>query len=372
MKKIMILAACLALAAACRETRAINSTEVENVNKSANYSVSDVEAERMMQIIRAKIERGEDLSPNLTRIIQIVMNRQGPDYAWQPLQVDAARQEKLAAKFETYRRLYTGALDKAGFVAGCDGLLFTSLLVASGLNQDVAQAESSTEPGRWYRSADHNCYPTGQSRSSISRDMLLGLSLALWQTGDGAAVDRLLQFSLKNKGVLGDAIDGEELAGAATMSPSLLSLYSELDYILNGRTSANRGYFPELGRKFAGFEAHLMALRLILKSSLYGGLIDTDFDLIATQISTQPQNALFQAIYHAFTDGDGTLAADVLLNEKYFPTNALPGSAQRCELYLWQRDQNSDDWQPCADENQTFPAVDFFWVYALLNSTFRQ
>jgi hypothetical protein len=372
MKKIMTLTAFLALAGACRETRAINSTEVENVSKSADYSVSDVEAERMMQIIRSKIERGEDLSPNLTRIIQIVMSRQGPDYVWKPLQVDAARQEKLAEKYETYRRLYSGALDKAGFVPGCDGLLFTSLLVASGLNQDISQAESKTEPGRWYRSADHDCYPTGQSRSSISRDMLLGLSLALWQTGDAAAVERLLQFSEQNKGILGDAIDGEELAGAATMSPSLLSLYSELDYRFSGRTSVNRGYFPELGRNFVGFEAHLMALRLILKSSLYGGLIDTDFNRIAEQIPTQPQNALFQTIYHAFTDGDGTLAADILLNEKYFPSNALPGSAQRCELYLWQRDQNSDDWLPCSDENLTFPAVDFFWVYALLNSTFRQ
>jgi hypothetical protein len=372
MKKIMTLTAFLALAGACRETRAINSTEVANVSKSADFSVSDAEAERMMQIIRGKIERGEDLSPNLTRIIQIVMSRQGPDYAWQPLQVDAARRQKLQAKYENYKRLYQNALDPAGFVKGCDGLLFTSLLVAAGLNQDIMQAESDTEPGRWYRSAAHDCYPTGQSRSDISRDMLLGLSLALWQKGDGAAVNRFLLYSQKNKGILGNAIDGEELAGAATMSPSLLSLYSELDFLLNGRTSANRGYFPELGKSFVGFEAHLMALRLVLKSSLYGGLIESDFDLIANHVSQQPQNALFQAIYHAFTDGDGSKAADVLLDEKYFPANALPGSAQRCELYLWQRDQFSEDWQPCASENQTFPAVDFFWVYALLTQSFRR
>ncbi len=372
MKKIMILTAFFVLTGACRETRSINSTEVASVNKSADFSVSDAEAERMMQIIRGKIERGEDLSPNLTRIIQIVMTRQGPDYVWKPLQVDAARMQKLQAKYESYKRLYTSALDRAGFVEGCDGLLFTSLLVASGLNQDIKQAESTAEPGRWYRSAAHDCYPTGQSRSDISRDMLLGLSLALWQKSDGASVNRFLLFSQKNKGVLGGAIDGEELAGAATMSPSLLSLYSELDFLLNGRTSANRGYFPELGKTFVGFEAHLMSLRLILKSALYKGLIASDFDLIANQVALQPKNALFQTIYHAFTDGNGNAAADILLDEKYFPANALPGSAQRCELYLWQRDQNSKDWQPCASENQTFPPVDFFWVYALLTNTFRQ
>ncbi|HYX37352.1 MAG TPA: hypothetical protein VE954_29975 [Oligoflexus sp.] len=371
MKQIMILASLLALAGACRETRAISSTEVGSINQSANFSVSDAEAERMMEIIRSKIERGEDLSPNLTRIIQIVMDRQGPDYAWKSLQVDADRQQRLQTKFQTYSKLYESALDPAGFVEGCDGLLFTSLLVASGLNQDIAVAESRAQPGRWYRSAAHDCYPTGQSRSSISRDMLLGLSLALWQTSDGSAVNRLLLYSEKNKGVLGDAIDGVELAGAATMSPSLLSLYSEIDYRLNGRNSTNRGYFPELGKNFVGFEAHLMSLRLILKSRLYGGLIEGDFNLIASQVSTQPKNALFQAIYHGFTDGDGNLAADILLDEKYFPSNALPGSAQRCELYLWQRDQDTKDWQPCTSENQTFPAVDFFWVHALLNNSLR-
>jgi hypothetical protein len=372
MNKIMTLTAFLLLTGACRETRSINSTEVESVNNSADFSVSDAEAERMMQIIRSKIERGEDLSPNLTRIIQIVMNRQGPDYTPKPLQVDATRQQKLKAKYETYKKIYAGALDASGFVEGCDGLLFTSLLVASGLNQDLSQAESQTEPGRWYRSAAQDCYPTGQSRSDISRDMLLGLSLALWQKDDRAAVNRLLHYSQKNKGILGGAIDGEELAGAATMSPSLLSLYSELDYLLSGRTSPNRGYFPELGKTFAGFEAHLMALRLIMKSSLYGGLIDTDFDLIARKTSEQPQNGLFQAIHHSFTDGDGRAAADILLNEGYFPANDLPGSAQRCELYLWQRDQDTKDWLPCASESKTFPAVDFFWVYALLTSSFRQ
>lgn len=371
MKKIIALASLLGLASACRETRSITSTEVATVNQSANFSVSDEEAERMMQIILDKIERGEDLSANLTRIIQIVMSRRGPDFAWQKLNVSVERRQKLDARFQTYKRLLGSALDNAGFVEGCDGLLFTSLLVASGFAQNIQKAESATEPGRWYRSADHNCFPSGQSASSISRDMLLGLSLALWQTNDGLAVDRLLTFHVKNKGVLGDAIDGKELAGAATMSPGLLSVISEMDYRINGRTSDNRGYFPELGKTFAGFEAHLMGLRLIQKTALYGGLIETDFALIASHLKTQPQNALFQALQHGFTDGDGNAAADILLNEQLFPPDALPGSSQRCEMYLWQRDQNSADWKPCASENKRFPPVDFFWVYALLTNSYR-
>ncbi len=372
MKKIIGLTLCILTMAACRETRSITSTEVSDSNSSADFQVSDGEAERIMKIILQKIENGEDLSSNLTRVIQIVMSKQGPDYLWQPLQVSAAQATALAAKRELYASLYQKSLDRYSFVDGCDGLLFTSLLVASGLNHNLSLAESSQQPGRWYRSADHNCYPSGKSRSSISRDMLLGLSLALWQTSDGPAVSRVLDFSLKNKGVLGDAIDGQELAGAATMSPSLLSLYSEMDFRLNGINSQNRGYFPELGKTFLGFEANLLALRLILKSSLYGGLLKTDFNLIAGLVKAQPRNALFQVIFHAMGDGNGDAVADILLDETLFPAKTLPDTSLRCEPYLWQRDQFSSDWRACPAQSETFPAVDFFWAYALLNQGLRQ
>ena len=372
MKKALILGWAILFLMACRETRSISSTELEGAKSNAEFQVSDAEAARMMQTILQKIERGEDLTPNLTRVIQIVMSKQGPDYSWQALQVDADRQIRLKNKFAIYAKLYGNALDSFGFVAGCDGLLFTSLLVASGFDQKISLAESRQEPGRWFRSADQNCYPSGRSRSSISRDMLLGLSLALWQKSDGASVNRMLLFSQKNKGILGDAIDSQELLGAASMSPSLLSLLSEMDFQLNGRNSENRGYFPELGKNLKGFETNLLAMRLILKSSLYGGLLKTDSNLIAALKLNQPQNALFQTIYHAFTDGNGNVAADILLDEKIFPSQNLPSTNQRCEPFLWQRDQNSADWLPCPDRVEVFPAVDFFWVYALLGNSFRK
>lgn len=372
MKKIIGLALAIGLSLGCRETRSITSTEVGNAQSSADFQVSDAEAARIMQIVIQKIEAGEDISPNLTRMIQIIMNKTGPDASWQNLTVDADKSANLKKKYSIYLGLYQKALDSFNFVAGCDGLLFTSLLVAAGHEHDLSLAESSEQPGRWYRSADHDCYPSGKSKSSISRDMLLGLSLALWQKSDGAAVKRILQFSQKNKGILGDAIDSQELAGAATMSPSLLSMLSEMDFQINATNSDNRGYFPELGKNFSGFEAHLLALRLTLKSSLYGGLLRTDAELISSLAQKQPRNALFQALNHAFTDGDGNAAAAILLDEKLFPATALPTSAQRCEPYLWQRDQKSTDWLPCPEAGTTFPAVDFFWVYALLNSSFRR
>ncbi|MCX6128292.1 MAG: hypothetical protein NTX25_04415 [Proteobacteria bacterium] len=372
MRYSMYFIFCLCLNLACHETGTISSSEVGGLKSASNFEVTDAEAEQLMKVITQKIERGEDLSASLTHIIQIVITRKGPDYKWQKITLDNDRTNRLQAKFSRYKALYQKSLDRYGFVEGCDGLLFTSLLVLAGLDHQYGLAESLQEPGRWYRSADHNCFPSGKSKSSISRDMLLGLSLALWQKSDGGSVARILSFSEKNRGKLGDAIDANELAGAATMSPSLLSLLSEINFRINGQNSQNRGYFPELGKNFQGFEAHLLVLRLILKSALYGGLLKSDFQILETLAKVQTKNALFQLVLHALTDANGSSAADILLNTEYFPESSLPSSAQHCEPYLWQRDQFSNDWQACPSQSIVFPAVDYFVVYGLLINGLRQ
>jgi hypothetical protein len=368
MIKSLVLASCLGTFG-CRETRAITSTEVASVNQNADFAISDAEAERIMQIIRDKLDRGEEFPPNLTQMLQIMINRNGPDRTWQGLKIDAARQKQLDARFQTYLLQYPTTLDKTGFVPGCEGLLFTSLLAASGLPQSVSLAESKDEPGRWYRSADHACYP-GQSGNSMSKGIMLGLSLALWQNSDGPSVKAILQYHQKNKGLLGEAANATEQADA-TMPPSLLSLISEMNFVINGQSTATRGYFPEFGTAPGIAESNFIALRLVLKSALYGGLIEYDFKRIAAAAQLQPQNALFQAVYHGFSDGDGTKAVDILLNETLFPADVLPSSTQRCGGYLWQSDQNSASWKPC-DEEKVFSAVDFFWVRALLSNRFRR
>lgn len=350
----------------CRETRSISSDEFGDIKNGRDFQVSEAEVERMLAVITARIERGEDISGSMMKLIQLAVAKQGPAYPWRGLALPENLSQRLTAKRDRYRSLYRSALDSYGFVAGCDGLLFTSLLVAGGLEHNLLQAESLAEPGKWHRNAEQNCFQTGQSLSTISRDMLLGLSLALWKTGDAGSVQRLLAYSKARNGRLGEASNPQELAGRATMSPSLLTLLVEINFKLSGEDSEFRGYFPETLTPLRGFEAHLQVLRLLLKASLFGGLIKTDFQVLEKLALAQPKNALFQAAYHGFLDGDGSVAAAVLLDPSYFPEQSLPSTKQRCEPYLWQRDQDNKDWVPCPERSETFPAADFFWVHALL------
>jgi hypothetical protein len=356
---------------ACRETRSITSSEVSEAASSSDLRVSTEEAERVLAQIVAMIEAGEDLTPAMTRLIQVAMADKGPDYKWQGLVLDKATTIRLEAKYQAYRAKLPEALDTYGFVPGCDGLLFTGLMVAAGESHNLYQAESPTEPGRWDRSAEHDCFSSGRSASTISRDMIMGLASALWKTEDGPAVQRILAYSARNRGILGQAKDSSELLGRATMSPSLLSILSEIDYRTTGTNSPSRGYFPEFGRNLRGFEAHLQVLSILLKASLYGGILRTDFKVIETLYKREPRNALFSAVYHGFIDGDGREAAQALSDLRYFPAGALPSSAERCEPYLWQRVQDSSDWLPCPQKRETFAAVDFFVVYALLANKWK-
>jgi hypothetical protein len=59
-----------------------------------------------------------------------------------------------------------------------------------------------------------------------------------------------------------------------------------------------------------------------------------------------PRNALFQALYHKFTDGVQDVAIETLLDESLFPADRLPTEQDRYTHYLWQRD-DSEDWKPC-------------------------
>ena len=298
------------------------------------------------------------------------MSRKGPDARWKGLQISAEFSDALTRKAQVYDVRYTQALDTYGFVRGCDGLLFTSLLVASGRPQPISLAEDQKQPGKWHRSALQDCLVTGQSKSTISRDMLLGLALALWQTKDGAAITRLLAFSEKSKGILGEATDRETLLSRTSMSPGLLALYSEMNFLITGTTSASRGYFPEVQKPLFGFEAHLQVLNLILKAALYGGIISQDLNVMKRLAESEVKNALFQAVYHGFTDGDGSSVARILLDTSLFPETSLPSSRQRCEPYLWQRVAATADWKPCIEKSEEHPAVDFIWVKALIDGTF--
>jgi len=260
------------------------------------------------------------------------------------------RSPEVAAKAELYKSLHKGWAHQAG----CDSLGFTALCKLSNdgcQEADILQAEG--EPGRWYRSAEKDCFDLGQSGSDISKDMLMMLFSYLYAKGDKQNLVEIYDYGKAHGWVMGR---GE--LGRTYMTPSMVLFLQEL----LGRLGITLE--PSVEKQKAGYEKHLDVIYIMTSAMKRGGVIPADYETIRKYAAESPRNALYQAIYNKYKDGDQSAAIAILSDEKLFPSGRLPTPADRCEEYLWQRDDKPKDWEPC-DKVGDHDGVDFLlaaWV----------
>lgn len=267
--------------------------------------------------------------------------------------------DALLAKRDLYLSLQSQALNEHGYAHDkCDSLGFTALCKAAGGCPD-ADLFASEDNGRWYRSPEKDCFDKGESQSDFSKDMALMLFVQLYRNKDLPALARFKAYVDANRYVLGRPTDTAEGISRVIMSPGLILTMERLYKHLSGSWSgtpipAENQALPVINR---GFLAHLDVLKIWLDGELTGATDDVADFVLRSQVERQPKNAIFQAAYHAYRDGDQSKTVDVLLDESLFPSDRLPGSQDRCEEYLFQRDYG-DDWKPC-EKGETHDAVDF-------------
>jgi hypothetical protein len=253
--------------------------------------------------------------------------------------------EAVVAKAELYKRLHTGWAHQGG----CDSLGFTSLCKMSGGCQDVDIYQAEGEPGRWYRNPGKRCYDDGQSKSDISKDMLMMLFPYLYATGDKQNLTEIYEYGKANGNVMGRG----PLSRTFMTPPMVFLLQRMIGFNVSEVTLE-----PKQVTK-AGFEKHLDAISLLSKAMVGGGLDPLQYEEIRKYSEASPRNALFSALYNKYRDGNQQQSIDILLDEKLFPSDRLPTARDnRCEEYLWQRDDDPKDWGPC-DSDKVHDGVDF-------------
>jgi len=255
-----------------------------------------------------------------------------------PIQKDL----EIAAKAELYKSLHTDWAHGRG----CDSVGFSALCRLSGGCKDVVITDAEGEPGRWYRNPEKNCYPDN-SKSDISKDMFMMLFPYLYATNDKQNLKEIYDYGKANGWIM-----GRGYISRTYMTPPMV-------FLLQRMIGFNYSEIPESSKQVqkAGFEKHLDAISLMLKGMIGDGLDPIQYEEIRQYAQESPENALFQALYNKYRDGNQSKAIEILKNEKYFPSDRLPTSADRCEEYLWQRDTGSD-WEPC-DQGKTHDGVDF-------------
>jgi hypothetical protein len=261
-----------------------------------------------------------------------------------------------------YLRLTRASLDPDTFItmadgSHCDSLLFTSLYMAAG-GEGVDLERAKGTDGLWYRHPRRDC------ASTISKDMYIGLFTYLWHQRGLGEVAGLIKTAEARNWVMGDGPAGEVI-----MTPNLAATLYELRYRLGGADGLGRRLYNEQaeGRNLTGYQAHLQVLHTLLRGSLMGGVTALQLNILRSHAERQPRNVLFLAAYHRFTDGDQAEA--LRLWPSFCPAGHLPTTAERCDDYLWQRDEAPSDWQACPKApapELTYTGVDCEVAAALL------
>ena len=247
-------------------------------------------------------------------------------------------------KYDRYKQLITTAQDKHGFIESnkCDSLLFSGLVgCVPGVNVDI-MAAFDPESKTWRRRPiENSCWPNG-SKSTISRDMLVGLAWYCHVHDRKDIADQVVKYALAHMGIMGKANSIKSLIGRCFIGPGLLSTFARI-------SGKNRilWYFPldfPGSPTPTGFQAHLQVLHRLLKHKMCGTDPSKDKRLLK-QAARQPNNALFQVAV-----GNVEKAKVLLQDEKYWPSSRLPTSQDRKEPWIFQRDFGND-WKPVSSKH---------------------
>lgn len=263
----------------------------------------------------------------------------------------------LRAKRDLYIKLSNEQGRPDGFVAGCDGLLFSALAKSGGIGVELWKAE--LEPGRWLRRpiSHGSCYPFF-SESEISRDMILGLLTYATKAKDYGTAQRIIDYAKKHGNTLGDGS-----ASRTLITPQLYGTLYELAYRGGGENNPTRFIGLDLNSNLSGFAAHLQVLHIYIRY-LLAGASDKAVETLGDYAADHYKNAFFQAVYH-LSDGDQSVAYNLLMDSSVFPSDRLPGSSEYCEPYRWQRDGGAD-WLPCKEEGKIHTGADFVFVASII------
>ena len=256
------------------------------------------------------------------------------------------RNSQIAAKAELYKSLHKDWAHGGG----CDSLGFTALCKISGGcgEANILDAESASEPGRWYRNASQKCFDEGKSASDISKDMFAMLLPYLYSIGDQVNLKEIYAYG-KAKGW----VMGRGPASRTIMTPPMIYM---LQVMINRVEPVASTLNVEMAK--AGYEKHLDIMSFYSQTLYKNGMDLSDYETLRKYVEESPRNALMQALYHKYKDGNQSVAIAILMDETLFPSDRLPQPKDRCEEYLWQRDDLPKDWQPCGKQG-VHDGVDF-------------
>lgn len=256
--------------------------------------------------------------------------------------------QQLEEKAQRYQE-WIPASAVNGFILtdACDSLLFSGLYGAAVDSVDLTAAETTTAGTVvWHRNPEMDCSPAaGTSRSTISRDQIIGVLWWAWRHHRGDVVQSLQDDLLKTSFLL----RGQGTPGELLVTPALANTIATMVRRLGGHSESVWEALPAVFQVQDGFADHLTAWHILLRGEMLGGITVLDKQVLRSLAAREQDNPLYQAAYAKYSDGDQHRALELLLSSPHWPNNRLPTTLEHCAEWPVQRDASAGtDWLPCS------------------------
>lgn len=280
-----------------------------------------------------------------------------------PNQAEATSAADLKVKYDNYLELIKKVQDDFGFIETirCDSLLLSGLIGAGGANVEIKAARN--EEGQWFRRplTYQECYASGESKSTISRDMLLGVMWYSYAHKDLELAQNMYDYATAHSLLMGEGVPSRTL-----MTPGLYSTLALLVHHLGGKSSEAVRKIPNVfDNGLEGFEVHLQELDLALRGRLLGGVTVKELESFKLYAEKNSKNPLYQAIYHKFFDHDQSKAIELLLSD-FWPAFNLPNSSTRCDDWIVSQAPTATGWKSCPKTKETYSGGELLFIYYLI------
>lgn len=225
----------------------------------------------------------------------------------------------------------------------CDALLWAGLARAGGVpvNLDLAEYD---EPGKWNRRPKPACWPGPDSKSTLSRDMVLGRFWAAWIAQDWEPLDRFAARTIEKKWVIGEPYP--DAIGDVFMNENLMGLMARMLCSGYGHCLKEKDLGWQNAQSDKDYVQHNTVLFILLNqrslSQKLGSFAQQselpqlgakDYDVLKWHAEKQPNDPLFQFVFHVYSDGDLGPVADLLVDPNFRCPSYVRGSENYCDVY---------------------------------------
>lgn len=270
--------------------------------------------------------------------------------------------DRLVSKVELYTELLQPKRDKHGFILTdkCDATLFSGLLGAALPGTvDILAAKNGKY---WFRRPGQDCGPDFQnSRSTISRDMMLGVMWHFWKNKQLDEAVELMRVLKGNAFML----PGQGTVGELGFNASMLNTLALIIQNLNGPEFAFELILPAYFSEGEGYVSHLTAWHILLRGDIKGKISNREMNILYRLMKREPQNPLYAAGFYKYLDKGMQPVVKLLLESPHWPSDRLPTTTEHCAEWPIQRDKGKD-WNPCPKKDEEHTGAELLLIYHLL------